>query len=294
MEKIEKCPVCHNNQFDVFLEVQDYFLTQEQFTIVNCRSCGFKFTNPRPKEENLSVYYKSEEYISHSNTKNGLINKIYHFIRNHNHKSKYSIIKKFQKNGKSILDIGCATGEFLNFFKEKGWTTFGIEPGTEARKFAEENYKLEVFDENKIATIPNQSFDVISMWHVLEHVPHLNQRISELKRILNDKGILLIAVPNSNSYDAIHYKNYWAAYDVPRHLYHFNPITLKEIFTKHGFEIAKILPMKFDSYYVSLLSEKYKNKKTKLLKAFYIGLKSNLKANKIINNSSIIFVLKKS
>lgn len=294
MEKIEKCPVCGNENFVEFLKINDYFLTKEQFTIVNCDNCGFRFTNPRPEAENLSAYYKSEEYISHSNTKKGIVNKVYHFVRNYSHKKKYSLINKFQTNGNSILDIGCATGEFLNFFKEKGWETLGIEPGVEARKFAKENYNLNVYEESEIEKLPNQSYSVITMWHVLEHVPQLNKRITELKRILKDDGILVIAVPNSNSYDAEYYKNFWAAYDVPRHLYHFNSDTLRKLFKKNDFRIEKILPMKFDSYYVSLLSEKYKNKKSNFLKAFYIGLKSNFKAGNELNNSSIILVLKKN
>ena len=294
MEIIERCPICQNDKFEVAFETQDYFLTNEQFTIVNCSACGFRFTNPRPEPEKLSEYYKSEEYISHSNTKKGFVNKIYHFVRNHGHKSKYALINKFQKNGKSILDIGCATGEFLNFFKEKGWNVLGIEPGTNARKFAEENYKLDVYDEEKLGKLSDNSFDVVTMWHVLEHVPKLNERILELKRIVKDEGILVIAVPNCNSYDAVFYQKFWAAYDVPRHLYHFSTDTLKMLFKKHELSIIKIAPMKFDSFYVSLLSEKYKSKKPSFVKAFFRGILSNLKSGKNTDYSSVIFVVKKS
>jgi 2-polyprenyl-3-methyl-5-hydroxy-6-metoxy-1,4-benzoquinol methylase len=294
MEKIEKCPICEMEVLEPFLNVTDYFLTKEQFTIVNCKNCGFRFTNPRPQQSKLSDYYKSVEYISHSNNKKGITNKIYHLIRNHNHKKKFSLIKKYSNNGKSILDIGCATGEFLNFFKQRGWKTTGVEPGVEAGKFAKEQYNLDVYDEREIINFADKSYDVITMWHVLEHVPSLNERMKEISRLINENGILVIAVPNSNSYDAKYYKNFWAAYDVPRHLYHFTKETLLLLIEKHGFMLEKISPMKFDSYYVSLLSEKYKNGKPNFLNALYTGFISNYKARKSSNNSSIIFVCKKS
>lgn len=294
MKKIEKCPVCEKEIFDTFLETNDYFLTNERFTIVNCKNCGFRFTNPRPDDNKLSDYYKSVDYISHSNAKKGLTNRIYHIIRRFNHKKKYSLIKKHINNGNSILDIGCATGEFLNYFKLKGWNVTGVEPGIEARKFAKEQYQLNVYDEKEIENLADCSYDVITMWHVLEHVRTLNERMKEINRLLKPDGLLIIAVPNSDSYDAKFYKNFWAALDVPRHLYHFTKETIKLLIEKHGFKIENIKPMKFDSYYVSILSEKYKNGKPKFINAFFTGFISNLKARKYCNSSSVIFLCKKS
>ncbi|NTW33394.1 MAG: class I SAM-dependent methyltransferase [Bacteroidetes bacterium] len=293
MEKLKKCPICNNEQFSDYLKCYDYFLTQEEFNIVTCNNCRFTFVNPRPEADNLSKYYNSTEYVSHSATKNkGLFNYVYRKIRNYTHKKKVNLVSYYSK-GKSILDIGCASGEFLNLFKLKGWKTKGIEPNSNARNFAKKEYNLDVIDENDINDVSNESIDVITMWHVLEHVSDLNQRMLDLKRILKKDGYLIIAVPNCTSYDAEYYRNFWAAYDVPRHLYHFTPETMQTLVEKYKFSIVNKLPMKFDSYYVSMLSEKYKSGKLNILKAIYIGLKSNLKAHKSLNNySSLIYVIK--
>jgi len=284
--------VCDENEFSTFLKCSDHFLTQEDFIIQKCNNCGFLFTNPRPFVNELGNYYKSEEYISHSNTNKGLVNSIYQKVRQFTLKKKYKLVSNFHDKG-SILDIGCATGEFLNIFKENNWEVRGIEPDENARKMAVSNYDLNIGVEDDIETIESNSFDVITMWHVLEHVSHLNERISQIKRLLKNNGILVVAVPNCNSKDAKIYKEFWAAYDVPRHLYHFSQDTIKPLFEKHNFELQKIKPMKFDSYYVSLLSEKYKSGKQKYLKSVCNGFRSNLYARFNKNEySSLIYILK--
>jgi 2-polyprenyl-3-methyl-5-hydroxy-6-metoxy-1,4-benzoquinol methylase len=293
METLEFCLICKNNSSVVFLHCKDHFFTKENFVICKCSACGFLFTNPRPQKEDLGHYYKTENYISHSNLQKGLINRIYHFIRKKNHKKKYSIIKKEIPSGK-ILDIGCATGEFLNYFKRKGWGVTGVEPDSDARKFASENYKLNVFLESELDNFEDGNFDVITMWHVLEHVSDLNKRMSELVRLVKTDGLIVIAVPNAGSYDAQQYGSFWAGYDVPRHLYHFSREAALNLFNKYSLKCIEIVPMKFDSFYVSLLSEKYLSEKKKYFKAFRMGLKSNREGRKNNNNySSLIFLLKK-
>jgi 2-polyprenyl-3-methyl-5-hydroxy-6-metoxy-1,4-benzoquinol methylase len=294
MQELNACPVCDNKQTTNFLSCVDYTVSQQTFQIVSCSVCTFKYTNPRPGSNEIGKFYQSEDYISHSNTKRGLMNKLYQVVRNYTISKKVSIIKQYVSRG-TILDIGCGTGEFLNFSHNNGFQTTGVEPGNDARKYAIENYSLSVYNEDYIKTIPDSSFDVITMWHVLEHVHDLNDRVGELKRIIKDNGIVLIAVPNHTSLDASIYKEYWAAYDLPRHLYHFSPDTIVRLFKKHGFKSEKILPMKFDSFYVSMLSEKYKTGSVKYLSAFMNGLKSNIVASKKANNtySSQIYLFKK-
>ncbi|HNW97583.1 MAG TPA: class I SAM-dependent methyltransferase [Bacteroidales bacterium] len=293
MEKINNCPVCENTEFLDYMICTDFFLTKEKFNLVKCNKCDFIFINPRPENYKLGQYYNSPDYISHSGTEKGIINKIYKIVRQHTHNKKYKLINSFSKK-KNVLDIGCASGELLSLFKKNNWKTLGLEPNEEARNFAKNQYNIDVIDEVQISTLHNDSFDNITLWHVLEHVPDLNTRIKELKRILTPEGFLFVAVPHCDSFDAGYYKEYWAAYDVPRHLYHFTPITLEKIFNKHGFSIVKKLPMKFDSYYVSMLSEKYKTGKQSIIKGFITGYLSNKKAkSKKYSYSSQIYVLKK-
>ncbi|MGM0612482.1 MAG: class I SAM-dependent methyltransferase [Bacteroidota bacterium] len=292
METLDKCPVCDNEQIDDFLHLKDWFLSKEDFTIGQCNNCGFLLTNPRPSPDELGKYYKSEEYISHSNTNKGFINGIYKFVRAYTIKQKYQIIKVY-KPGSKILDIGSGTGEFLNFCKHSKWEVQGIEPDEDARNFSIQEYGLPVNEEEYLQDLQDESFDVITMWHVLEHVPDLNERMQTIYRLLKNKGIIVIAVPNPESYDAKYYGEHWAAYDVPRHLYHFKQKDIQKLAAKHNFHVKDVYPMKFDAFYVSMLSEKYKNGKVNYWNAIRKGIKSNFKAAKNTNYSSVIYILGK-
>lgn len=292
MVKIEQCPVCGNDKFSLFLSLSDYFLSGETFDIVQCNQCSFRFTNPRPPDHELGRYYESQEYISHSNTKNGLFSTLYQSIRRRTIRSKFHLISGLS-NGKSILDIGCATGELIHYFAYRGWKVTGIEPNEKARQFARDQYQLKVEDENYLATALPGSFDVVTMWHVLEHVPDINARIEEVRSVLKDDGVLFIAVPNPDSWDAGYYGKYWAGYDVPRHLHHFTKNAMHQLLKNHGLIVTGEIPMKYDSFYVSLLSEKYLHGKRKWIAAFVSGIRSNIKAGEENNYSSMIFVVKK-
>lgn len=293
METLQNCPVCGNDSFHPFISLSDYFLTREDFKIVECNKCSFRFTNPRPVSSELGKYYESNDYISHSNTRKGLFSILYQGIRKYTIRSKFKMISGLA-NGNSLLDIGCATGELLHYFRKKKWDVTGIEPNDNARKFAHEEYDLRVEDENYLKQIEIASIDVITMWHVLEHVSDLNGRLGEINRILKEDGVLIIAVPNSGSPDAKHYGKFWAGYDVPRHLYHFSKPSMHDLLRKHGFDCIKEFPMKFDAFYVSLLSERYIHGKNRWIAALFSGLRSNVKARRGKNYSSMIFVAKKS
>ena len=279
MYEINNCPICNSQKINSFLNCIDYTVSRETFNIVKCTSCEFKFTNPIPELTKLGNYYKSDEYISHSNTNKGFVNSCYQIVRKYTLIKKLKLISKFYKTG-SILDIGCGTGEFLNTCKLAKWNVLGIEPDQDARRMAQNNFSIDVRPEEELRNLKDESFDVITMWHVLEHVPNLKERVKELKRLIKPKGIIIIAVPNCSSLDAKIYKEYWAAYDVPRHLYHFTPKDIELLMRGFDMKVDSILPMVFDSFYVSLLSEKYKKGKVNIIRSMWNGFRSNLNAIK--------------
>jgi len=272
-----------------FLTVKDYSVSKETFDLYHDETLDMLITSPQPSLENLGKYYESEDYISHTDNKRSLFEKLYHLIKSIALKNKLNLINSLQPNKGKILDIGAGTGEFLSVAKNDGWQTIGVEPSDKAKAIAKSKGVSFV---EQTSELENHSFDVISMWHVLEHVPDLDKQIKELKRLLKPTGTLIIAVPNFKSFDAKHYGKFWAAYDVPIHFWHFSKTAIKLLFEKEEMKLEKVLPMKFDSFYVSLLSEKYKSGKMNFIKAFFIGLQSNWKAKKNFEYSSHIYILK--
>lgn len=272
-----------------FLTVKDHSVSKEIFDLYYDEEFDMLITSPQPELQNLGKYYESEDYISHTDNKRSLFEKAYHFVKNIALKNKLNLINSQQPQKGKLLDIGAGTGDFLLTAKNDGWETIGVEPSDRARNIAKEKGISFV---EEIATLENHSLDVITMWHVLEHVPDLNLQIQELKRLLKPTGTLIIAVPNYKSFDANHYQTFWAAYDVPIHFWHFSKKSIQLLFERVEMKLEKVLPMKFDSFYVSLLSEKYKTGKMNYIKAFFIGLKSNWKAKNSKEYSSHIYVLK--
>jgi 2-polyprenyl-3-methyl-5-hydroxy-6-metoxy-1,4-benzoquinol methylase len=272
-----------------FLTVKDHSVSKETFDLYHDQTMDMLVTYPQPSLENLGKYYESVDYISHTDSKRSLFEKAYHFVKSIALKNKLNLINSLQPNKGRILDIGAGTGDFLSVAKQNGWQTVGVEPSEKAKAIA---IKKEVSFVEDTAELESHSFDVITMWHVLEHVPNLDNQIQELKRLLKTNGSLIVAVPNFKSFDAKHYGAFWAAYDVPIHFWHFSKKAIKSLFEKEGMELEKVLPMKFDSFYVSLLSEKYKSGKMNFVKAFFIGLQSNWNAKRNFEYSSHIYVLK--
>ena len=272
-----------------YLKVKDHSVSQETFDLLYDSDLDMLVTNPQPSLDVLDKYYDSPDYLSHTDGNKSLFEKLYQFVRNIALKNKLNLINSLSANKGKILDIGAGTGDFLAFVKQNGWQTIGSEPSQKAREIA---IKKGVDFVNEISELDNQSFDVITMWHVLEHVPDLEKQVQELKRLLKPNGTLIVAVPNFKSFDANYYKEFWAAYDVPIHFWHFSKKAIKLLFEKENMKLIDVLPMKFDAFYVSLLSEKYKTGKMNFIKAFYIGLKSNLKAIKTSEYSSHIYIIK--
>ncbi|MFV0305153.1 MAG: class I SAM-dependent methyltransferase [Moheibacter sp.] len=274
------------------LKLKDYFLSQESFSLVKNTSFGFLETTPQPSLENLDKYYESENYISHTDASKSLFEKVYQIIKNYNIRYKFSLLSN-KSTSKKLLDYGCGTGEFLAYAQKKKILIYGIEPNNNARTIAEKKVGKKNIGATEIQSISEQ-FDYITLWHVLEHIPNLFEFIKELKSHLKDDGQLLIAVPNHKSYDAKFYKQFWAAYDVPRHLWHFSPESLEKLFFSFGMKIEKRKPLWFDSYYVSILSEKYKQSKIGIVRAVWVATLSNLFALFDGNFSSLIYIIRKS
>lgn len=273
---------------NVFIKVQDYSVSQESFDLLLDEELQLLKTHPQPSLDNLSRYYESEDYISHTDGKRSLFEKLYHIIKRKAIRDKVALISNCQPQKGALLDIGAGTGDFLLEAKNQNWTITGIEPNDKAKTIAIS--KGVTFAES-LAVLENQSFDVITMWHVLEHVPDLEKQIQELKRLLKPTGTIIIAVPNYKSFDAKHYGKFWAAYDVPRHLWHFSKTSIEKLFSRQDIKLVKVLPMVYDSFYVSLLSEKYKTGKMNFVNGFLMGLRSNWKAKQNLEFSSHIYVL---
>jgi len=274
----DQCPVCKSEQTHFALKARDHTVSGEWFDIWECNHCSLRFTRNAPDQKNSARYYQSENYISHSNTRKGLINTLYHRVRNHTLDTKYKLIRSVTglKQG-AHLDLGAGTGAFVRFMNQQGWQSRGIEPDETARKMALTHHQTTLLTAEDFQTIPAASFDAISLWHVLEHVHQLHSYLARIKSLLKPAGKLFIAVPNYTSLDGTKYQANWAAYDVPRHLYHFSPASMKYLLEASGFKLVRIEPMWFDSFYISLLSEKYKTGHTSLLNGFLTGAISNFK-----------------
>ena len=291
----DKCPLCGKTHLSKALTCVDHYATGESFDLFRCDDCGFLFTQNVPVEAEIGRYYESPEYISHTDTHKGLMNRVYHWVRKYMLGRKARLVRRCSglKQGK-ILDIGTGTGYFPATMKAKGWEVSAIEKSSQARAFAKAHFQLDVDKPEKLSAYPAQTFDVVTLWHVMEHLEHLNETWETLSSILKDNGTLIVAVPNPTSYDAKKYKEMWAAYDVPRHLWHFAPSMMQQFGTKHGFVLEERLPMPFDAFYVSMLSERYKKHNLSFLRGMCTGLQalvaSFVKKDK---SSSIIYIFRK-
>ena len=286
-----KCPFCESENTRSFLKLKDYFLSHEDFEICECANCNLLFTTPRPDPSVIGKYYKSEDYLSHNEHKKGLIPWIYNQVKKVNIRNKYKMACG-DLDKPRLLDFGCGVGDFLHYAQQKGCEITGCEMSEDARKFASEKLGKEVVTPEEIFALPHFTFDVTTMWHVLEHIDDLRFQTEQLHRLLKDNGRLVIAVPNYKSYDAKYYKDKWAAYDVPRHLNHFHKESLENIFAGF-FQLDNIYPLKWDAFYISMMSENFVGNGNSFLNGIVTGLKSNRKARKSGDYSSLVYVFHK-
>ncbi len=270
-----------------YLQTKDFSVSGESFLLLYDEDFDMLVTSPQPK--NLSAYYESEDYISHTDASGSLTDKLYQWVKRINLNGKWNLIQRFDNGSRTVLDIGAGTGDFLVQGKNLGFKVHGVEPNERAKNLSKEKgIQLHA----KIEELENRKFQTITLWHVLEHLPDLDKQIEEIVSLLEKDGTLIIAVPNFKSYDAKHYKSFWAAYDVPRHLWHFSKVSIQKLFEQHQMKVVKTKPMIFDAFYVSMLSEKYRGSRVYLIKAFLVGLWSNVKALFSKEHSSLIYVLK--
>lgn len=273
------------------LVCKDHTVSGEHFELRKEEHLDLLATFPRPDLDQLPAYYKSENYISHTDSKRSFFDKIYQQVKNLMLQKKLDWVGNLSSHKGMILDVGAGTGDFLLAAKKRGWEVQGVEPNEGARSLAS---KKGIELSQNTASLPSHQFDVITMWHVLEHVPNPADQIDELSRLLKPDGLLVIAVPNFKSYDAQKYKEHWAAYDVPRHLYHFSPEAISRIFQEKNFSLTSQKGLFFDAFYVSLLSEKYKGGSANFIKALFTGMISNWKARSSGNYSSLTYFFRKS
>lgn len=289
------CPACHSGEIYPALSAKDHTVSQEVFEIWQCEDCSLRFTQDVPDESSIGPYYRSDAYVSHSDTQQGIVNRLYHQVRKHTLNTKRELIKKETgKNSGKILDMGAGTGAFAHAMQQAGWEVTALEPEAAARETAQHKYGIQLLPPEALNQLEAGSFDVITLWHVLEHVHDLHGYLEKFFRLLSPGGKLLIAVPNYTSYDAKKYGGCWAAYDVPRHLYHFSPKSMRLLAATKGFTKPAMHAMWFDSYYVAMLSEKYRNGSGNMPGAVWNGLLSNLGASRdVAKCSSVIYVFTK-
>jgi SAM-dependent methyltransferase len=296
MENLNACLVCGSNQISKELTCKDFVATGNSFELNRCGQCSFLFTNPRPTASEVSPYYQSDRYVSHAGNKTNLpfMYKVYDIVRDYSINHKLKLIKSYHTQG-NLMDLGCGLGYFLNgAIKDNTFNSTGVDISQDAIDYVKNKFGYNVLNENKLAQLPSESFDIITQWHVLEHVHYLNERMQELHRLLAPNGTMFIAVPNSNSWDAKYYKEYWDGYDVPRHLYHFNQKSFGLLMQKHGFTVKRIKPLLFDAPYISMRSEVHKGKGFSFLRGAIFGAISTINALVRKDYSSLLFVVKKN
>lgn len=294
MENLNCCLVCGHNVLRKEISCTDFVATGHSFDLFRCEQCTFLFTNPRPGLQDIGPYYQSNRYVSHAGNKKGFsfMYRVYDIVRNYSIKQKLKHIKAYHKSGK-LMDLGCGLGYFLDgTIKDGTFSAVGVDVSQDAINFVKKTFGHDVKQEDELDSLEPQSFDVITQWHVLEHVHSLNERMEQLKTLLKKDGTLFIAVPNSESWDAKHYGPYWDGYDVPRHLYHFNQASFNLLMKKHGFMVVETKSMPFDAPYISMRSEVHKKNNFVFIRGAISGLISTINARKNMNHSSLLFVVK--
>ena len=297
MNKIihKECPLCSSPSIKKLFACKDHFASGESFDIFECSECGFTFTQGVPDESEIGRYYESPDYVSHSNTSKGVLNKLFHIVRNIMLRRKVSLVKKLTllRHGK-LLDYGAGTGYFASSMQKAGWNVTAIEKSKAAREQGKDLFGIDMQPEEALAAQPDKKYNVVTLWHVMEHIQQLDDFWEQLHRILDDSGIAIVAVPNRASYDAEFYREHWAAYDTPRHLWHFTGSTLAKWASKHKFILERRYPMPFDGFYISMLSERYKGRKLATLRGVWNGFLGWIASfDKCGASSSIIYIFRK-
>ena len=254
------CPVCHAANSTIFMRVPDRFRPEPgtAYTLVRCVKCSLVYLNPRPVEESSGVFYESSEYTPFVSTgkQRSIMDRVYVAIREMNNRWKRRQIEALQPERGRLLDVGCGTGEFLQAMHAAGWQVRGVERDAKAAAYAVEQLQLDVVC-GSLDTVPlaPASFDVVTMWHVLEHLYQPHKALMQVRDVLRPGGLLVIAVPNLLSLDARYYRQNWVAFDAPRHVQHFSPKSLRSLCEMHSFAHLRTRMLPFDPFFNALMSE---------------------------------------
>ncbi len=290
----DSCPICGHADCRPVFQVVDQLVSQQSFQLIECPHCSVRLTQDAPGAADSGAYYQSDEYISHTNTRQGLINQIYQLVRRRTLSQKIKWVERATGlSGGRVLDVGSGTGAFVSALRRSGWRADGLEPDAAARQVGLRDYGITLMESDQLYQLPSGEFDAITLWHVLEHVHDLHGYMKEFRRVLKSGGRLLLALPNHTSWDADHFQQWWAAYDVPRHLYHFAPDSIRALAKRNGFECQSLRPLWYDAFYIALLSHQHQCGQNRWLSSMYVGLRSNWRAYfDRERGSSLVYVLK--
>ena len=278
------------HSFTLIAKTKDYLVTGSSFEVRLDQQTQIAHTYPQPSEDELGKYYASEEYISHGNKKRSVIERVYAIAQKIMLKQKEQWLTKHSKQNKRYLDFGCGTAALVQHLNQKNWEAYGVEPSEKARNFSIVKERLYP----SLEELPQKDFDVIALWHVLEHLSDPAKSLKAFYDRLDHQGHLFLALPNFNSYDAKYYENFWAAYDVPRHLWHFSAKGIIGLCEENGFEFVESKGLGLDAFYVSYLSERHQKNKVAFIKGMIVGCWSNLLALFTQEYSSKLYVFKKN
>ncbi len=294
-QEFKPCPLCGASGQIPYAGCTDYTVSKEHYTLMRCPSCGMVYTLDPPSQDKMAQYDKLGLKLKLGDSPSGLIGKLYYRVRSYMLGRKAHIVEsQSYRTAGTLLNYGAKTGFFSHRMERRGWKVISVEKYHEERQFSLEMFHHRMIDLNEMDKLRPGTFDVITLWHVFEHNPHPDKLLDRFYDLLRPGGILVMACPNICSTDAMHYGPYWAAYDVPRHLWHFSPTSLCNLVHKHGFTLMHHESMPFDSFYISILSEKQMRHKLAFIRGFLYGLHSWLVSlSKRGKSSSLVYVFRK-
>lgn len=289
------CPACGASDNTGLYKAKDHLVSGRDFMIRRCNACGMGWTTDPPSESDAGKYYVSEDYISHTDRKQTTADYLYHLARSFMLGRKKRLVTSFTgKRTGVVIDIGSGTGYFPAYMKKKGWKATGIEISEAARKYSAEKFGLEVIAPANVKALPSGTADCITLWHVLEHLYNPAEWIEEIFRILKHEGICIIALPNFSSADSEWFGNRWAALDVPRHLWHFTPGSLRLFAERNGFSCERIISLPLDLFYISMLSFRNQGSRMPLIRGLLTGTFLAVRSSfRKYRASSLVYVLSK-
>jgi 2-polyprenyl-3-methyl-5-hydroxy-6-metoxy-1,4-benzoquinol methylase len=291
----DSCPICESKHIEFHQKIKDFTVSEETYDLYKCSDCGFIFTQDAPDAAHIGPYYKSDDYVSHSNTNKGLFFKVYHKVREIMlaRKHKEIVANSSIKAGAKILDIGAGRGYFLNHMQEHKYVCTGIEQDPDVRQAAIDQFNLNVLPPEELYKLEDKQFDVITLWHVLEHIHDYRGYLDKIKKLLKPDGLLVVALPNPSCSDQYIYKDYWSGWDVPIHLWHFTPQNAKDLMAQYQFKMIDKRKLPFDPFYLSILASKERKDSFPTITGFVNGFKAYLMSlNNIDNSTSLTYYFK--